>query len=289
MQAAGDRYITFTSKGGTNGQMLDLETKKPIRTMSPEIDPFPLPEGDLIVQPRYIAGKSELAFYRTSDLRDKGIGAQPLFIDSNFAGTYQSLGVLSKSADRRIIRVYMVTNEIGKIQDYSIQSENSNYNIKPVYPLPIEMCKNLNLKLAPETPFISRDGRKLAMIDPSENVTKIYDLEMPSGNCTESLSLEARTDKVSFSFDGSSISYKTQRKHKGYWGSVLVVRNLNTGKVIVINKPQEEVLYHSWSSSGNFLYTVAERVGFWGYLFKSSSLKIVSGNALTDHSECFTD
>lgn len=285
MQAGSDKFMTFTAPGGVDGQLFMLEGEgKSVPTMSSEIDPFPTPEGDLVIQPGYNeqTGDDQLNFFGFDEISQKGRDAKPLFGDKEMKGNYQSIGQLSKSGSKRNFRVLMGSGT-GQIQDYEIKKEGSRYKFKKMYSDPVKVCSNiLSDPYDLQTPVLSRDGKYFSAVDYKTDTTKIYKLSMPSGHCKVEKDLGVRTDKVSFSFDGKRYSYRENVQGPyGDWVTTIKIGNIETGEVVTVSPPGEDSFYHTWFPNGDFAYTAPDKIGDF-----RTELRIFNGNEIPNFNGC---
>jgi hypothetical protein len=248
MQAAGNDRITFTAPGGINSQLFSMEQDRRLR-INRGIDAFALPEGDLYIQP------SPLRFF-PFDSQGEGTG-EPLFVDHQHDGYYQSVGMIRQESNSRIVRVLTAQGR-GRVQDYRVnRSDNGTYSFSRIHSHPIELCHNLGRRnIDFEMPVLSRDGRMFATRDLLTGNTVVYDIEIPSGRCTRKLDLGVATDKVSFSFDNDRFSYATLNPRTGERD--IHVHSISRNQSIQVTAPPEEGLYHTWRQDGTFLYTRAQ-------------------------------
>lgn len=249
MQAAGDCRITYTSVGGISSSMYNLCTRQ-AETISNYIDAFGLPEGDLYVHPG-------MEFYKMSGAH-KGNRNEPIFVDRQHGGNYQSIGTLPGSDEKtRNIRI-AVGSRAGKIRDYRIEKTGGDdYKITALGDGPKSICGNIEGgTLDTEIPILSRDGQLIAGRDREGRKTKIFKIKMPSGDCDLVATVPTRTSKVNFAFDGKSIVYVGQdpdtRKNRVYQ------MHFAQGKepqVDTLSGPDEDPQYVTTRKDGTVFYT----------------------------------
>jgi hypothetical protein len=163
-------------------------------------DALPLPDEKFWVYPT----GSQLNFQKLSSGHDGG----RVFSDPKMKGYYQSAGMVSNPNGGERYRIIIDSSDGASVgflfQDYDPTSSGS---IKPVYPNPKPLCKNLQGPYS--LPMLSKDGTKIALLDVNAGHTNIYHINSITGNCTLQRALFQKTGKVDFSFDNNLITYHT--------------------------------------------------------------------------------
>ena len=252
MQFGGDRYLTYTSVGGTNSQMYDTKARKNVPITNDNYDPFPVPEGDVIIQPE------PLRFYKTKDVIAKTNAAKPIYTDDK-EGNYQSVAEMSHSGDNRNLRVLIGSS--GQVRDYTLTKNGDDYSVQPKGAATQEICRNTlppgdrdgGTNVGFQLPVMSRDGNMVALTDDNSQQTVIYKLHMPDGNCTPAFTLKTKTNKVSFSFDNKKILFVVKDPSNGY--GRLMEYDIASKKQTVLSGPDENVQYQGYKPDGTIMYT----------------------------------
>ncbi len=247
MQAFGDCRITYTSVGGISSKMYNMCTNS-AEPITNRIDAYGLPEGDIYTHP----GAYGIEFYKTSDLLLSGAQTRPFFQDAH-PGDYQSIGILSKSGNERKIRIAMGSAG-GSIKDYVIKKKGDDFEIKAVQSEPLKICRNIpSAGLDRQVPILSRDGKYIAGRDNGTRVMKIYKINDRNGDCEFVNEIPAVTSKVSFSFDKKNVIFVVNdpNTRKGR----LLQMNIESGEVITLSSPTENVQYMTSTEKGEILYS----------------------------------
>lgn len=237
MQAAGDRYVTFTAPWGDSSQIYDLVLNKSVPVIA-DADIYPLPDGETVIYPE------PLRFYRFKDLQKDLLNSKskpkPFFESKEQAGYYQSAGILKDSGGKQVVRVLTAWGK-GLLRDYEITKSSDGFTAKPLSAKPTEICRNISKdQIDNEIPILSRDGKMLATRDNKTQTTKIFSIQMPTGNCKEIADLGVSTTKVSFSFDNRNVAYRTDHMTNGEPSASRIHEfNLETKKDRLISTPLE--------------------------------------------------
>ncbi len=251
MQSVDDNKITYTSVGGTNSKMFNLQTNlnEPITT---HYDAFPIAPGDLYVHP-YVGSNPGYSFFKMGG----GADAQPIWEDTDEFGVYQAIGLLPQTtgADNRYVRISAGWSA-GIFQDYQITKKaDGQYNFRKIHEGPVQVCLNLDTGgLDTQIPVLARNGEMIAGRDWNDQMTKIYrilevqktdDPSIPrKADCELVQTIPAETSKISFSFDNKKVMFTLSDSNTGK--GRLFEMDLETGLLTTLSLPSEDVMYMTY-------------------------------------------
>jgi hypothetical protein len=184
-------------------------------TPQPYVDPEVLREHEAIDEPGAVPARAVdpgagLAFFDLQEAKRQAIAGQaestrkPVYTDTSFQGSYQSVGTYEKNGKTR----YRAIND-SNIRDYELGADGS---IKPVdsADAPQRLCANRRNRgsTSMQLPMISKDGKHISFYDTATQTTKIFRInENDLSKCDQVLDLGFPTGKVDFNADGSMITF----------------------------------------------------------------------------------
>jgi hypothetical protein len=106
---------------------------------------------------------------------------------------------------------------------------------------PTKLCNNLINRgdLDWALPMMSRDGRRFATISPVTKTTLVFEISMPGGHCRQIADLGFGTSKVSFSYDGTMVTFPAHIA--GMKNRSALVFDLHSGTYEPVLPPSESV------------------------------------------------
>lgn len=192
---------------GQSYVILDLATGVK-RRIPGSYDAVPTPDEEYMTIPEIESEEKGdgFAFYEIGEYKE------PVLVDPELWGVYQSVAKLNNGKYRVLMErdgLYM--------QDYDLSEDD----IKDArgFRTAKRVCGNISTTVA--LPMISKDGKRLSVLDAETSHTKIFKINPASGDCTLERDLGMGTGKVDFSFDNQSIVFHTYGlTENGQWFEV---------------------------------------------------------------------
>lgn len=222
------RWASRINVNQTRAKIYNLKTRRTTE-ITRGIDPYPTLDGKYYVHP------VPVRFFKVEDLDRGDKDAKPVAEFKDHTGWYQSVGQLSNSNGETIYRVLTGEGQ-GVINDYREQDGKIVATGKPT-----KLCNNLVNRgdLDWALPMMSRDGRRFATISPVTKTTLIFDITMPGGHCRQIADLGFGTSKVSFSYDGSMVTFPAHIA--GMKNRAALVFDISSGTYEPVFPPSESV------------------------------------------------
>ncbi len=211
---------------------------------------------------------------------------QPLFVDTDFKGVYQSIGTRKQDAVSPVYRIltdYVLPEDKAtgasdglSIRDYKItRQRGDDANVQPQGKGPLRICSGKKFSL----PMMSKDGKQFSALDLDDYKTKIFNIVedangVPTGECEVSMDLGMSTGKVDFNFNNDEITfhkfnYDPDEVKHGYnevpsddfVGNVYVYKR-STGVISrITNNTDSNAIYPAFRQDGKIVYINHPRRG----------------------------
>lgn len=242
---------------GKRNYILDLNKGAEVEIPGP-YDPVPTPDQMIMTIPP----DEGLSFYSVKDLEAEK--KEPLLVDADLKGVYQSIGTVKAGNGEKTFRV--ITDQDGlSFRDYTVK-EPRDASEKPAVlkegASPTVLCKGMRLSL----PMLSKDGRQIAALDVNAGVTKIFDLDPSNGSCREAMNLGIPTGKVDFSFDGDSLTFHVLNNSSAGDSYFSVPSDSLVANVFVLKRSTGEITKLTNNTSSNSVFPAFRRDGKIVYL-----------------------
>lgn len=247
-------------------------------------DPVPTPDEQYMTIPSddQADKKKGITFFSMNKLLSGD--TQPLYVDTQFKGVYQSIGTRHQDAVSPVYRIltdYVLpkdkTGTDGlSIRDYKVtRQRGDDANVQPQGSGPMRICPGKKFSL----PMMSKDGKQFSALDLDDYKTKIFNIVedangIPTGQCEVSMDLGMSTGKVDFNFNNDEITfhkfnYDPDEVKHGYnevpsddfVGNVYVYKR-STGVISrVTNNTDSNAIYPAFRQDGKIVYINHPRRG----------------------------
>ena len=188
------KYISYASSDGN--YIFDMKTNQQY-LLPGEYDPVPMGESVMSVPSR----DSGMTFYSISEILKGNSHPIPLTAAPGLLGVYQSVGLISKTADTQIYGIIVAGTDSTLFQKVKV-------TLKPDLKVealdqPVELCKSVDIKL----PMLSKNAQEISGLDMKTSTTKIWKIDYKTSSCKEVDNLGIPAGKADFSYDGTQLTF----------------------------------------------------------------------------------
>ncbi len=263
MKPLGDRYITYTSIGGEDAKIFDLQLSKKLY-FSSGLDPFPTQDA------LYYVHSNPIRFLIPEEGIKRGDDAEPVFVDEDLKGTYQSIGMLQDTPQKKVYRILIGGMQSVEIQDYirlnskKQDSNPDNIEFAKKFSTPQKICENVNPQnITISTPVLSNQGQLMGGQDYVSQTTKIFSFDPEVQTCKPIADIGIATNKVTFSWDDQWVAYiKEGEVNKSSESTAeelphkqLYIFDIKEQKSYLISTPVEDPNYQAFRKDHTIMYT----------------------------------
>lgn len=252
----GKEYVSYASSSHLN--LLDLKSGKEYKFRG-MYDPVPVGEGVMSTPMEegmeFFSVRDILAGDQTPD----GMTVAGETEDKRLGGVYQSVGLLKSSGGKK---VYRVISDAGNATaaDYEVQ-EGAPPKMRLVRQ-PTRICRNVDFKL----PMLSKDGTMMSGYDAATGTTKIWKINIETGECQELENLGMGVGKADFSYGDDKLTFHTINGQSvdEYFATTEEAMNMNvyvydrkkkTLTKMTQNKSDENAYYPVFRPDGTIVYS----------------------------------
>lgn len=255
---AGKEYVSYATSNNLN--LLDLKTSKEFK-FAGMYDPVPVGESVMSTP------DDQMVFYNVGDIVKGQQTPQAINVanEEGLGGVYQSVGQLSASGNKKVYRIISDLDS-ATAADYEVQ-EGQPAKMKMIRK-PVRICKNVDFKL----PMLSKDGTMMSGYDVQTGTTKIWKIDIATGNCKELEDFGMGVGKADFSYDNSKLTFHTINASDATDYFTSPTRDMNMNVFVydrrnkkltkmTQNKADENAYYPVFRPDGTIVYSHIDRNG----------------------------